>query len=110
VWVDGVGCAITETNNTVLAATFIYTMCFDLVVLILNVLKLYRPNAAAGSSMATSSKLARMIFKDGVVFFAIAYDHLFLSFYPPNTWQFSSEPGRHNLHGSQPQSNHDRDL
>lgn len=31
-WVDGTGCVITHTNNTVLAATFIYSMAFDLLV------------------------------------------------------------------------------
>ncbi|EDR06509.1 uncharacterized protein LACBIDRAFT_299963 [Laccaria bicolor S238N-H82] len=39
-WVDGVGCAITQTNNTILAATFIYSMCFDLIILLLNTYKL----------------------------------------------------------------------
>ncbi|KAG6915510.1 hypothetical protein DXG01_011135 [Tephrocybe rancida] len=40
VWVDPVGCVITATNNRVLAATFVYSMCFDLVVLLLNAYKL----------------------------------------------------------------------
>ena len=41
-WVEGSGCIITSTNNTILAAIFIYSMCFDLLVIVLNMYKLLR--------------------------------------------------------------------
>ncbi|KAJ6614604.1 hypothetical protein B0H10DRAFT_141776 [Mycena sp. CBHHK59/15] len=59
-------CLITGTNNTVLAATFTYSMCFDLLVFLLNAYKL-------GIKRKGSSKLSKMIFKDGLIFFFIAF-------------------------------------
>ncbi|KAJ7100005.1 hypothetical protein B0H15DRAFT_936765 [Mycena belliarum] len=59
-------CNITGTNNTVLAATFTYSMCFDLVVFLLNAYKL-------GSKRKSGSRLMKMIFKDGLIFFFIAF-------------------------------------
>jgi len=41
-------------------------MCFDFIVLVLNAYKL------VGSSLG-SSKIAKMIFEDGLIFFIIAY-------------------------------------
>ena len=64
-WVPGTGCVITKTNTTILAATFIYSMCFDLLVLILTAVKL-----AFGQSQR--SQLMDMLFKDGLVYFMIA--------------------------------------
>lgn len=68
-WIDGVGCAITSTNNTVLAATFIYSMCFDLIVLVLNAYKL----SGIKSEGFGTSRIAKMIFEDGLIFFFIAF-------------------------------------
>ena len=65
-WVPGQGCAIVSTNNKLLAATFIYTMCFDLVVLLLTASKLVR-------SSAPRSRLVNMIFADGLYYFIISY-------------------------------------
>ncbi|KAJ7118687.1 hypothetical protein C8R43DRAFT_90095 [Mycena crocata] len=59
-------CVITGTHNTVLAATFTYSMCFDLMVFLLNAYKL-------GINRRGSSKLSKMIFKDGLIFFFIAF-------------------------------------
>ncbi|GLB42278.1 hypothetical protein LshimejAT787_1102930 [Lyophyllum shimeji] len=70
-WVDPVGCVITSTNNTVLAATFIYSMVFDLIVLVLNAYKLLSINSK--SSGFSSSRIARLIFGDGLIFFIIAF-------------------------------------
>ena len=67
-WVPGTGCVITETNNTILAATFIYSMCFDLVVLVLTTVKLLMPGGRR-------SQLMNMLFKDGLIYFLIAYVH-----------------------------------
>ena len=64
-WVPGEGCAITQTNNTVLAATFIYSMCFDLIILILTAGKLILPRGHR-------SQLVTLLFKDGLIYFVIA--------------------------------------
>ncbi|KAJ7660371.1 hypothetical protein DFH06DRAFT_1269095 [Mycena polygramma] len=59
-------CVITSSNNTILAATFTYSMCFDLMVFLLNAYKL-------GTKRKSSSKLSNMIFKDGLIFFFVAF-------------------------------------
>lgn len=59
-------CVILGSNNKVLIATFTYSMCFDLLVFLLNAYKL-------GIKRKGSSRLAKMIFKDGLVFFFLAY-------------------------------------
>ncbi|OBZ67493.1 hypothetical protein A0H81_12722 [Grifola frondosa] len=66
VWVEGEGCVITQTNNTILAATFIYSMCFDALVMILSAWKLY-------FGVSGRSQLMKMLFKDGLVYFLIAF-------------------------------------
>ena len=63
-WVPGSGCAIIKTNNTVLAATFIYSMVFDLIVMILNLIKLW--------GRQKRSQLVSVLFKDGVIYFFVA--------------------------------------
>jgi len=73
-WVDGVGCVITQTNNKILATIFIYSMCFDLVVLLLNAYKLLKLNAhAPASEMFGRSRLTHMMWSDGLVYFLIAF-------------------------------------
>ncbi|KAH7925422.1 hypothetical protein BV22DRAFT_1033977 [Leucogyrophana mollusca] len=72
-WVPGVGCAIIKSNNTVLAATFIYSMCFDLVVMCLSAYKLAWAPRRTGSASGTQSTLVRMIFADGLIYFFIAF-------------------------------------
>ncbi|KII87865.1 hypothetical protein PLICRDRAFT_42388 [Plicaturopsis crispa FD-325 SS-3] len=75
-WVDGSGCVIVHTNNTVLAATFIYSMAFDGIVLCLNTYKL----AVTGTGKRSGgSKLGRLIFADGMIFFFIAFLSNFLA-------------------------------
>ncbi|KAF8840542.1 hypothetical protein BDN67DRAFT_903296 [Paxillus ammoniavirescens] len=71
-WVPGVGCAIVEGNTTNAAATFIYSMCFDFVVLCLTAYKLAWTPRRTGSFML-HTKLVRMIFSDGLVYFIIAF-------------------------------------
>ncbi|EIN08351.1 hypothetical protein PUNSTDRAFT_113901 [Punctularia strigosozonata HHB-11173 SS5] len=56
-YVHGSGCVITKTNNTVLAAIFIYSMGFDFTVLMLR----------------RRGKLVTMLFKDGLIYFIIAF-------------------------------------
>lgn len=66
-WVPGVGCQITQTNNRILATIFIYSMCFDLTVLLLNTYKLFGINGPG------RSRLTHMVFADGLIYFIIAY-------------------------------------
>ncbi|KAG1730802.1 uncharacterized protein EDB91DRAFT_1239011 [Suillus paluster] len=55
-WLPDVGCAITYSNTTILAATFIYSMCFDF----------------CGTNGAPT-RLVRMLFSDGLIYFFIAF-------------------------------------
>ncbi|KAG2008644.1 hypothetical protein CC2G_014052 [Coprinopsis cinerea AmutBmut pab1-1] len=71
-WVDGVGCVITETNNKILAAIFIYSMCFDLITLLINTYKLLGLSSRVSRGLGTS-RLSQMIFEDGLIFFFIAF-------------------------------------
>ncbi|TCD71940.1 hypothetical protein EIP91_000072 [Steccherinum ochraceum] len=71
-WIPGVGCAITETNNTLLAASFIYAMAFDFSVLTLTGVKL--AFAIPGRRVAGQpSRLMTLIFNDGLIYFVIAF-------------------------------------
>ena len=65
VWIPNEGCAIIETDSRILAITFIYSMVFDFLVLVLTAYKLLYP--ATGRS-----KLVELIFNDGLIYFAIA--------------------------------------
>ncbi|KAF7316096.1 hypothetical protein MIND_00127700 [Mycena indigotica] len=66
-WSNELGtCVIKDTNTTILAATFTYSMVFDLIVFCLNAYKL-------GVRRRGKSKLTKMIFKDGLLFFFIAF-------------------------------------
>ncbi|KIK79416.1 hypothetical protein PAXRUDRAFT_834111 [Paxillus rubicundulus Ve08.2h10] len=71
-WVPGVGCTIVEGDPTITIAIFVYSMCFDFFVLCLTAYKLaWNPRRARSSPLHT--KLARMIFADGLVYFIIAF-------------------------------------
>jgi len=59
-------CVLTVSNNRILAATFTYSMGFDLLVFVLNAYKL-------GIKRKGSSKLSKMIFKDGLIYFFVAF-------------------------------------
>ncbi|KAF7335494.1 hypothetical protein MVEN_02202900 [Mycena venus] len=59
-------CILTVSNNRLLAATFTYTMCFDLLVFLLNAYKL-------GVRCKTSGKLSKMMFNDGLIYFFVAF-------------------------------------
>ncbi|KLO19300.1 hypothetical protein SCHPADRAFT_69062 [Schizopora paradoxa] len=91
-WIPGTGCAITKTNNTVLAATFCYGMSFDAIVLALTAWKLLsgtQGGVTAGvlgaiglgaSSQGSGrrrgpgrSRLVKLIFGDGLIFFIVAF-------------------------------------
>lgn len=65
-WVPGQGCIITQTDNKVLAITFIYSMAFDFLVLVLTGYKLLNPTGGR-------SRLVELIFNDGLIYFVIAF-------------------------------------
>ncbi len=65
----GQGCVITYTDNTILTATYIYTMTFDLIILALMTTKLFKISAASESY----SKLRKFVFRDGLIYFIVAY-------------------------------------
>ena len=71
-WVPGMGCQITYSNTTILAATFMYSMCFDLVVMCLSAYKLAWIPARNGTK-GSHTRLIRMLFSDGLIYFFIAY-------------------------------------
>jgi hypothetical protein len=71
-WQEPAGCVIQKTNNTLLAATFIYSMSLDLVVLLLNVWKLGMGTMGLGA-MRKHSSVAQLIFGDGLIYFFIAF-------------------------------------
>ena len=54
-----------HTDNTVLAATFIYSMCLDLVVLLLSGYKILQ--------YGRRSQLTTLLFKDGLIYFIVAF-------------------------------------
>lgn len=111
-WIDGIGCAITQTNNKILATIFIYSMCFDLVVLLLNTYKLLKLNAhTSASEMFGRSRLTHMMWSDGLVYFLVAcvlfplfLGVVWLIFSP----QFLGQPYCHCLHDFESESNHER--
>ncbi|KAG2143049.1 hypothetical protein DEU56DRAFT_255746 [Suillus clintonianus] len=72
VWRPGVGCAITYSDTTILASTFIYSMCFDFVVMCLSAYKLAWTPTRSGTNEAPT-RLVRMLFSDGLIYFFIAF-------------------------------------
>ncbi|KIJ14731.1 hypothetical protein PAXINDRAFT_12560 [Paxillus involutus ATCC 200175] len=61
-WVPGVGCTITESNPSLPTITFIYTMCFDFVVLCLTAYKLaWAPRRAGSSGLHTKRKRSKKL-------------------------------------------------
>lgn len=66
-WIPGSGCAITHTDNKLLAITFIYSMCFDFFVLVMTAVKLAFP-----ALRQKQSRIVQLIFADGLIFFIVA--------------------------------------
>ena len=65
-WFPVQGCVITSTGNKVFAAQFIYTMCFDAIVLVLATWRLVGPQG-------TRSQIGQLLVRDGLAYFVIAY-------------------------------------
>jgi len=66
-WIVGEGCVITNTNTTVLAATWIYSMIFDFIVMSLTAAKLLEPGSGSRFN------LVDLIFQDGLIYFVAAF-------------------------------------
>jgi hypothetical protein len=65
-WITGTGCVIMFTDRTIMLVTFIYTMIFDFIILLLAAVKLFKTMTAG------SHPLTRLVFKDGLIYFNIA--------------------------------------
>ena len=83
IWISGEGCQITETHNKILPAIFIYSMCFDFVVLLLNIYKLIGITSSPSRDLMGRGpgRLTHMIFTDGLIFFILACVCISLEYY-----------------------------
>jgi len=66
-WIPGQNCVITATKAGLTPYMFIYTMTLDFVILVLSAYKLFV------LSRETQSRLVRIVFYDGVVYFILAF-------------------------------------
>ncbi|KIM36079.1 hypothetical protein M413DRAFT_427933 [Hebeloma cylindrosporum] len=71
--VPGVGCQIVQSHSKILPAIFIYSMCFDFIVLSLNTYKLIGITSSPSRNLRGRGRLTHMIFTDGLVFFILAF-------------------------------------
>jgi hypothetical protein len=73
-WIPGNGCVILGAENNILAAIFIYSMCFDFIVLVLSAYQLFGVGfgVKGGNGIATS-RIGKLLFGDGLIFFLIAF-------------------------------------
>ncbi|KAJ3487631.1 hypothetical protein NLI96_g3406 [Meripilus lineatus] len=62
----GSACAVSQTNSSVLTATFAYSICLDFIVFAVTAWKLVMPNRRR-------SQLMDLMFKDGLVYFVLAF-------------------------------------
>ena len=99
-WLQG-SCAIIFTSNKILAASFIYGMVFDLIVLCLTAWKLASPSGGR-------SKLTTLIFGDGLIYFLVAYVkyRLIPLELALTALQVFGQPSRNHLHAPQLQCCH----
>jgi hypothetical protein len=67
------GCVITHTNNKVLSTGFVYTMAFDLLVMLLAAYKLLMGVSGVSGIGRGRGRLVNMLFADGLVYFFIAF-------------------------------------
>jgi len=72
-WVPGNGCVILDTDNSILAAIFIYSMCFDFIVLVLSAYQLFGVGFGVKGSGIAKSRIGQLLFGDGLIFFLIAF-------------------------------------
>ena len=81
VLIPGVGCQIIESHNKILPAIFIYSMCFDFIVLLLNTYKLIGITSSPSRNLMGRGRLTHMIFTDGLIFFILACVAISLEYY-----------------------------
>jgi hypothetical protein len=81
IWTPGKGCQITETHNKFLAAIFIYSMCFDFIVLLLNIYKLVGITSSPSRDLKGRGRLTHLIFTDGLIFFILACVYISLEYH-----------------------------
>ena len=81
IWIPGLGCRITKTHNEILAAIFIYSMCFDFIVLVLNIYKIIGITSSPSRDLKGRGRLTHMIFTDGLIFFILACVYISLEYY-----------------------------
>ena len=72
IFIPGVGCQIAEAHNKNLSAIFIYSMCFDFIVLLLNIYKLIGITSSPSRDLRGRGRLTYLIFTDGLIFFILA--------------------------------------
>lgn len=72
-WIPSYGCVITSSNNKILAATFIYSMSFDFIVLILMAWKLVISSPGELDFKTSRATLATLVFSDGLIYFVVAF-------------------------------------
>jgi len=68
-YIPGQTCDVANENTTISAATFLYSTCFNLLVFLLSAYKL---NSIRGNEPSTSSRLAEVMFTDGLIYFVLA--------------------------------------
>jgi len=81
IFVPGVGCQIVESHSKILPAIFIYSMCFDFIVLLLNTYKLVGITSSPSRNLMGRGRLTHMIFTDGLIFFILACVCISLEYY-----------------------------
>lgn len=67
-WIDGQGCVDTGNDIKILIALFTYSMIFDFIVMVLTGIKL-----RFGFLQKTQSRLVKMLYTDGLMYFAIVF-------------------------------------
>ena len=72
IFVPGVGCQIVQSHSKILPAIFIYSMCFDFIILLLNTYKLIGITSSPSRNLMGRGRLTHMIFTDGLIFFILA--------------------------------------
>lgn len=67
-WLPGMGCFTLHTTAVGLSVTFIYSICFDFIVLCLCTFKLL-----GGTQGYRRSRLVNLVFQDGLIYFIAAF-------------------------------------
>lgn len=71
-WYSISGCLLSHTPTREISALFLYSSCFDFIVLLLSAVRLLTVNATK------RSKLANLLFQDGLIYVVVAFVLCFL--------------------------------